>query len=442
VIRRWVLGGFTLLAVLAAVDLVVAQVRGNNPFFPIQAMIAEVRAPIVVGLIHSETGPLAISERSLLDSEILALEEINARGGVAGRKLKWKIADGRSDPAAFASQALRLIEQDKVDVLIGGWTAECRKAMLEVVEKKESLLIFPANFEGIERSSHAIYSGGSANQVVLPAVRWCFDALKARKFFVVGTEEVWSRVASELAKDGIKAAGAELLGESYLPLVGGDSQVLVEMIQSAKPDVVLNILVGDSNIPFYAAMRRVGLTPDKLPVVAFNVAEDELKRFPPGDMTGHYAAWSYFQSLDRLENTEFVSKFKAHHGPDRVISDAMVAAYNGVMIWAQAADEAGTGDPKIVASRFDRQSFDAPEGIVTIDPESRVAWRPFYLGKARADGQFNVVWSISKPISPVTFVATRSKAQWLSLLDELKGRWGGRWSSSEPAHPNPTPPVK
>ena len=440
--RRWLLGGLLLLTALATVDFVVAQVRGSRPILSVQGLIEEARAPIVVGLIHSETGPLAISERSLLDAEILALEEINAKGGVAGRRVKWVKADGRSDPAAFASQALRLIEQDKVDVLIGGWTAECRKALLEVVEKKESLLIFPANFEGIERSAHAIYAGGSASQVVLPAVHWCFDALKARKFFVIGTEEVWSRVASELAKDGIKAAGAALAGESYLPLVGGDAQALVEMIRVANPDVVLNLLVGDSNVSFYAALRRAGLTPDKLPVVAFAVAEDELRRFPPGDMTGHYSAFSYIQGLDRPENLEFVRKFKAKHGNNRTISDTMVSAYDGVMIWAQAADEAGTGKPKVVMDRFDRQSLNAPEGIVTIDPDSRIAWRPFCLGKIRADGQFDLAWTISKPIQPVTFVATRSKTQWLSLLDELKGRWGGRWSSSEPAHPSPTLPVK
>ena len=173
----------------------------------------------MVGLIHSQTGPLAISEKSLIDAEVLALEEINARGGVAGRLLRWEIADGRSDPSTFASQARRLIEQDKAEVLVGGWTAECRKAMLAVVEERESLLIFPANFEGIERSPHVVYSGGSANQVILPAVRWCVDALKARKFFVVGTEEVWSRCVAELAKDAIKAAGRRA-GGRVVPAAG------------------------------------------------------------------------------------------------------------------------------------------------------------------------------------------------------------------------------
>jgi urea transport system substrate-binding protein len=314
--------------------------------------------------------------------------------------------------------------------------------MLAVAEEHKNLLIFPANFEGIESSYHVIYSGGSANQVILPGVRWCFDALKARKFFVVGTEEVWSRVVAEMAKDAVKASGGELAGESYLPLVGGDTPALVEAVRAAKPDVVLNILVGDSNIPFYAALHQAGLTSDKLPVLAFNVSEDELRRFPPGDVTGHYAAWSYFQSLDRPENFEFVRRFKARYGDNRVISDSMTAAYNGVMIWSQAAEEAGTGDPKAVIQQFDRQSFDAPEGVVTIDPDSWAAWRPFFVGKARADGQFDVVSSIGKPIHPVTYVLTRPRAEWDALLGALKARWGGRWSSSEPSHPNATPSAK
>ena len=440
--RRWLLGGFAVLAALAVIDLVVAQARGTRPLVSPRGLLEEARPPIVVGLIHSQSGPLAISERSLLDAEVLALEEINARGGIAGRPVRWEIADGRSDSTAFATQARRLIERDKADVLVGGWTAECRKALLAVVEEKKNLLIFPANFEGIESSYHVLYSGGSANQVILPGVRWCFDALKARKFFVVGTEEVWSRVVSEMAKDAIKASGGELAGESYLPLVGGDTPAVVESIRAARPDVVLNVLVGDSNLAFYAASRRAGLTPDKQPVLAFNVAEDELRRFPPGDVTGHYAAWSYFQSLDRPENLDFVRRFKARFGDDRVISDSMVAAYDGVMIWSRAAEEAGTGDPKAVIRQFDRQSFDAPEGVVTIDPDSWAAWRPFHVGKARADGQFDVVWSITKPIHPVTYIVTRPKSQWNALLDDLKTRWGGRWSSSEPSHPNPTPPAR
>ena len=431
-----------VVAVVASMALAVGLAAGLVPSGLLLGLIAEARPPIVVGLIHSQTGPLAISEKSLLDSEILALEEINARGGVAGRLLKWKIADGRSDPSTFADQARRLIERDGAVVLFGGWTAECRKAMLAVVEDREGLLVFPSNYEGFERARHVVYSGGSANQVIMPGVRWCVDALKARKFFIVGTEEIWSRCVAELARDAIKASRGEVVGESFVPLTGGDASAVVESIRAAKPDVVINVLVGDSNLSFYSTFRRAGLTPDGLPVMAFNVAENELRRFPPGDFTGHFAAWSYFQSLDRPENREFVRRFKAKYGEDRVISDSIEAAYNGVMIWAQAADEAGTGDPKAVQEHFDRQSLDAAEGIVTIDPESRVAWRPFFVGKARVDGQFDIVWSIAKPIHPVTYVGTRTKAEWDALVEGIKARWGGRWSSSEPIHPSPTPPVR
>jgi urea transport system substrate-binding protein len=301
--------------------------------------------------------------------------------------------------------------------------------MLEVVEERQNLLIFPANFEGIERSPRAIYAGGSANQLVLPAVRWCVDARKARKFFVVGSEEVWSRVASELAKDGIKVAGRELAGEAYLPLSGGDARAVVDAIQKAKPDVVLNAMIGESNLAFYSAFRTAGLTSEGLPIVAFALAEDELRRFPPGDATGHYSAFSYFAGSDRPESVAFVRRFKLRHGEARTVSDTMVSAYDGVMLWAQAADEAGTGDPRMIASRFDRQSLDAPEGVVTIDPDSRIAWRPFILGKARGDGQFDLVSSIVKPIQPVSFPATRSRARWQTLVEDLRARWGGRWSS-------------
>jgi urea transport system substrate-binding protein len=392
-------------------------------------LIAESRPPIVVGLIHSQTGPLKISEQSLLDAEILAIDEINERQLIPGRIVRWEKADGRSDPTAFAEQARRMIEEQKADVIVGGLTAECRKAMLGVVEARDSLLLFPANFEGIERSPHVIYAGGSANQVVVPAVRWCFDGLKARKFFVIGAEEVSSRCLSEISKDSVKASKGELVGEQYLPLSGGDVVPLVEAIRQAKPDVVLNFLVGDSNIGFYSALKRAGLTPEKLAVISFAIAEDELRRFPSSDVAGHYSAWNYFQSLERPENVEFVHKFKAKYGEDRVVSDSMVAAYNAVMIWAQAVSEAGTAQAKFVLQHFDRQSFDAPEGVVTIDPESRIAWRPLHIGKARADGQFDVVWSIAKPIHPLTYILTRSKADWETFLNDLKARWGGRWSS-------------
>ena len=434
---RKLLFGLGIVSTLAAIVLVLILTLGSGTG-GLFGLLGVSQRSIQVGLIHSQTGPLAISERSLLDAEILALEEINRRQLIPGHVVKWEKIDGRSDPAVFADQTRRLIEDHKVDLIVGGITAECRKAMLGPVESTDGLLIFPANFEGIEDASHIIYTGGTLNQTVMPAVRWCFDGLKAKRFYVLGSEELSSRVACEIAKDAIKAARGELVGESYLALTGGEIGKVVDVIKESKADVVLNFLVGDSNIGLYSSLKRSGVTPEKLPVVAFAIAEDELRRFPSSDVAGHYAAWSYFQSIDRKENAEFVRAFKARYGEDRVVSDWMVSAYNGIMLWAQTVRETGSSLPGVIRPHLGRQSLNAPEGIVTIDQGTLVAWRPFYLGKARPDGQFDIVWSITKPIEPELYVTTRSEQQWEKLLTDLKSQWSGRWSSSEAIHPNPT----
>jgi urea transport system substrate-binding protein len=441
--RRRLLIGFGLAAGLAASAYAMAVAVGIVGGPEIGTLLASARSPIVVGLIHSQTGPLAISERSLIDAEILALEEIKARGGVAGRPIRWVVRDGRSDASAFASEARRLIEEDGAVVLFGCWTAECRKAVKAVVEEKGSLLLFPANFEGMEPPTRVIYAGGAVNQSVVPAVRWCFDALKSRRFFVLGTEELWSRCVAEVAKDAVKAAGAEVSGELFLPLTGVDAAPAVEAIRASGADVVLNLMVGAANPPFYAAIRRAGLTPDRLSTVAFGFAEDELRQFPAAnaaDAVGLYAAGNYFQSVVRPENREFVRRFQARYPDGRVTGGSIVAAYDAVMLWAQTADEVGTGDARVILDHVGRQSLDAPEGVITVDPESLAAWRPFHVGRARADGQFDLVWSLPGPIHPQTYIGTRSVARWRSFQEETQARWGGRWSSSglpRPAGPTP-----
>ena len=421
--RWWVFAGAALVAALIGagaaylagwrVASALALLRGSGP-------------PIRLGLLHSQTGLLSISEKSLLDAEILAIDEINAAGGVDGRRLAWVAPDCRSDPGAFADQARRRVEQEGVAALFGAWTSECRKAILPVVEGRSGLLFFPGNFEGIERSPRVVYAGGAANQSVLPAVRWAFDSLKARRFFVVGVEEVWSRTSAEMAKDAARCAGAEVVGEHYLASASAGVEEGIEAIRRAKPDVVLNFLFGDANPTFYAALREAKFTADALPVVAFGFSEDESRLFRPGDVVGHYAAWNYFQSVPRPENQEFVRRFRAKYGEGRMVGDAMVAAYNGVRFWAQAAREAGTVDATAVLAALDRQSMDAPDGIVTVDPSTRATWRPFHVARLRPDGlQFEVVWSIPRSIRPVTFVATRPADEWRAFQDGLRARWGG-----------------
>jgi len=388
--RRRLLIGFGLVSVGAAFAYAVAIAAGFATVPAFESLLASARPPIVVGLLHSKTGPMAISETSLIDAEVLALEEINAEGGVAGRRLTWFIRDGRSDASVFATEARRLIETDKAGVLFGCYTAESRKAVKAVVEERGSLLLIPSNFE-------------------------------------------------EIAKDAVKAVGAEVAGEAYLPLAGVEVDQAVEAIRASKADVVLNLMVGDSNLPYYAAIRRAGLTPATVPTVAFGFSEDELRRFPAGDVTGHYAACNYFQSVDRSENREFVRKFKARYGQDRVTSDPIVAAYDLVKLWAQTAREVETDEALVVIDHIGRQSLDAPEGIITIDAESLVAWRPFHVGRARADGQFDIVWSLTKPIHPLNYVGTRPVSEWRAFVDGLQARWGGRWSTAGGPTPAPAP---
>lgn len=402
------------------------------------------RPPVRVGLLHSQTGYLAISEASVLEAELLAIEEINAEGGIDGRRVDPVVADCRSDPAEFATGAGRLLEKDRVAVLFGGWTSECRKAMVPVVEEHAGLLFFPGNFEGFERSRRVVYAGGSANQTVLPAIRWAYDSLKARRYFVVGLEEVWSRSCGEIAKDAVRAAGAEVVGEDFSPTARPAIDATVEAIRRARPDVVVNFLYGPANGEFYRAYRRAGLTPEATPTIAFGFSEDEARRFVLADVAGHHAAWNYFQSLDRPENREFVRRFRDRHGETRTVGDAMVAAYNSVRLWAETAREVDSVEVEAVLNNLDRQSLDAPDGIITVDTESRVAWRPCHVGRLRPEGQFEIVFSITRSIRPVVFPGTRTIDQWRAFQEGLRARWGGRWSidtSLPPAPRAPDPPA-
>lgn len=394
------------------------------------AMVRSGGPPIRLGLLHSQTGTLAISETSLLDAEVLAIDEINAAGGVGGRRVAWSAPDCRSDPATFGAQARRLVEEEGAVALFGGFTSECRKAALAVVEAKGGLLFYPGNFEGIERSPRAIYAGGAANQSVLPAVRWAFDTLKARRFAVVGVEEVWSRTSAEIAKDAVRAAGGEVVAERYLATASAKTEDCVEAIKAARPDLVLNFLFGDANPTFYSAFKKAGLAADALPIVAFGFGEDEARRFATGDAVGHYAAWNYFQSVPRPENREFIRRFRAKYGEGRAVGDAMVAAYNAVHFWAQAAREVGTPDAPAVVAALDRQSMDAPDGIISVDPATRAVWRPFHVARLRPDGQqYEIVWSILRPIRPVTFVGTRPADEWRDFQAAQRARWGGAWAA-------------
>jgi urea transport system substrate-binding protein len=391
-------------------------------------------APIKVGLLHSRNGPLAISELSMIDAEVLALEEINAQGGLlGGREVKWVIADGQSDFPTFEREAERLIRDEKVAVIFGCWASASRKSVKPVIERHHHLLFYPNAYEGLEQSPHIVYTGAAPNQQVIPAVKWSYDHLKARKYFLAGTDYVWPRCVNAIVKDYLAALGAEVVGEEYVLFGRMEVDDLVAAIKRVGPDVVISTVAGNTNEAFYRKLAEAGLGPREVPVIAFGIAEDELRHLSVRDMVGDYAAWDYFQSLDTEANREFVRKFKARYGGDRVTSDVIVAAYNSVRLWAQAVAEAETDDVAAVLKAVRKQSMSAPEGIIAIAPASQHTWRPVYIGRIRGDGQFDVVWTSEKAVRPIPYPTSRSRASWEAFLDELHRSWGG-W-----ANPGNTP---
>ncbi len=384
--------------------------------------------PIRVGILHSLTGTMAISETSVRDATLMAIAEINEAGGVLGRKLEAVIGDGKSDWPTFAAEAERLITQEKVSVIFGCWTSASRKMVRPVVEKLDSLLFYPVQYEGLETSPSIVYTGAAPNQQILPAVKWSMDNL-GKKFFLVGSDYVFPRTANEIIKLQVKALRGEVVGEEYLLLGAKDTADIVKKIVAAQPNVILNTINGDTNVAFFKELRAAGITPDKIPTVSFSIAEDELRSMDTQRMAGDYAAWNYFATVDSSENKKFVSAFKEKYGADRVTDDPIEAGYFGVYLWAQAARDAGSVEAAQVRKKLPNQSFNAPEGLVSIDADNQHTWKTVRVGKIRADGQFDIVWTSDKAVRPIPFPIYRSREEWEGFLSGLFKGWGQRWAN-------------
>jgi urea transport system substrate-binding protein len=395
-LRRW-LAAAGLAALLAGSWFVIDRLLVN-------------RRPIVVGLLHSQTGPMAVSERSMIDAEVLALEEINRQGGLLGRPIRWVIADGASDGPTFARQAEALIREHGVNVIFGCWTSASRKSVLPIIETNDHLLVYPMAYEGLEQSPNIIYTGAAPNQQITPAVQWCHDKLSARRFFLVGSDYIWPHCVNAIISDQLIGLGDELVAEKYLPFGSTNVDDVVKQIVATKPDVVLSAVVGDSAIAFAKKLREAGVRPEKTPVLTFAIGESELRTMSSEDIAGNYASWTYFQSINRPENLKFVEAFKSRFGEEKSLSGVTEAGYNSVKLWAQAVQEAGTDDVGQVRQSMRHQSFNAPGGIVAIDPETQHTWLSVCIGRIRTDGQFDIVWTSKTPVRPVPFPISRTPA--------------------------------
>lgn len=368
---------------------------------------------IKVGILHSLSGTMAISERSVVDAEQLAIKEINAAGGVLGMQIEAIVEDGASDWPTFAEKATKLIDQDQVVTVFGCWTSASRKAVLPVFESKQHMLWYPVQYEGQECSQNIFYTGAAPNQQIEPAIDWLL-ANKGTEFFLVGSDYVFPRTANTIIKAQLEANGGTTLGEDYLPLGNTEVTPIIAKIRSAMPNggVIFNTLNGDSNVAFFKQMQGAGLTPDKYPIMSVSIAEEEVQAIGVDVLLGQYAAWNYFMTVDTPANTEFVNAFKAEYGDSRVTNDPMEAAYIGVYMWKQAVEAAGTADdlPAVRAAAYGL-TLDAPEGQVTMNTNHHLSkW--VRMGEVREDGQFEIVYATESAIDPVP---------WNQFVAETKG---------------------
>lgn len=388
--------------------------------------------PIRVGVLHSLSGTMSVSESVVVDAVLFAIDEVNQAGGVHGRPLKAVVADGRSDWPTFAREAERLITAEKVPVVFGCWTSASRKTVLPVFEQHDNLLVYPLQYEGIESSPNIFYLGAAPNQQIIPALEWAIRTHGKKRFFLVGSDYVFPRTANEVIRDEIRKLGGEIVDVRYLPLGSAAVDDVVAAIGRTKPDMILNTINGDTNTAFFRALRAAGIKAEAVPTMSFSVGEQELRGLNSADTAGDYAAWPYFQSIASPENQDFVRRFHEKF-PQRSVTDPMESAYVGVRLWAQAANEAKTVDPKPVRRAMLNQRWIAPEGPVRIDADTQHCYKTPRIGRIRNDGQFDIVWTAPAPVRPEPFPPSRSAAEWRAFLHDLYAGWGNQWSA--PAKP-------
>ncbi|MFM9915070.1 MAG: urea ABC transporter substrate-binding protein [Rhizobacter sp.] len=378
-----------------------------TPFF------AQAADTIKVGVLHSLSGTMAISETVLKDTVLMTIDEINAKGGVLGKQLEAVVVDPASNWPLFAEKAKQLISQDKVAVMFGCWTSVSRKSVLPVVEELNGLLFYPVQYEGEELSKNVFYTGAAPNQQAIPAVEYLMskDGGSAKRFVLLGTDYVYPRTTNKILRAFLKSKGVKDtdIDEKYTPFGHSDYQTIVADIKkfsAGGKTAVISTINGDSNVPFYKELGNQGLKATDVPVVAFSVGEEELRGVDTKPLVGHLAAWNYFMSIKNPTNEAFkkqwaeYSKAKKLPGADKPLTnDPMEATYIGIHMWKQAVEKAKSTDTDKVIAAMAGQTFPAPSGITSMmDPKNHHLHKSVFIGEIKADGQFNVVWKTPGPV--------------------------------------------
>lgn len=402
--RRTLLAGIASLPVLAmlgqpllAADYPTAVVNTTG--------LAVTDDTVKVGILHSVTGTMAISETGSVQAEKLAIEQINAAGGVLGRKIEFVQEDGASDWPTFAEKAKKLLVQDKTAAVFGCWTSASRKAVLPVFEQYNGMLYYPTFYEGLEESPNVIYTGQEATQQILAGIDWVVKEKGAKSFYLLGSDYIWPRTSNKIARKHIEKLGLEVVGEEYYPLGHTQFNSVINKIKLRKPDVIYAIVVGGSNVAFYKQLKAAGIdvAKEKPLLLTISVTEDEILGIGGENMAGAYAMMKYFQSLDNENNKVFVEAFKKMWGDNIVIGDVTQAAYLGPWLWKAAVEKAGSFDiDKVKAASPGIELTTAPEGYVKIH-ENHHLWSKARVGRAKADGQYELVYETTDLMEPDPF---------------------------------------
>ena len=377
--------------------------------------MAQAADTIKVGVLHSLSGTMAISETVLKDTVLMAIDEINAKGGLLGKKLEPVVVDPASNWPLFAEKAKQLLTQDKVAVTFGCWTSVSRKSVLPVYKENNGLLFYPVQYEGEELEKNVFYTGAAPNQQAIPAVEYLMskDGGSAKRFVLLGTDYVYPRTTNKILRAFLKSKGvadADIL-EEYTPFGHADYQTIIAKIKKfsseGKKTAVVSTINGDSNVPFYKELGNQGLKATDVPVVAFSVGEEELRGVDTKPLVGHLAAWNYFMSIKNPANTAFIKQWSeyakakgiAGHKDKPLTNDPMEATYIGINMWAQAVKKAGTTDVNKVIAAMAGQTFPAPGGFMSkMDEKNHHLHKPVFIGEVKADGQFKVVWKTPGPV--------------------------------------------
>ncbi|MCR5762538.1 MAG: urea ABC transporter substrate-binding protein [Treponema sp.] len=371
-------------------------------------------ATVKVGILHSLSGSLSESEVPISDAELMAIEEINEKGGVLGKKIEAVIEDGESDPKKFGDLARKLLLEDDAVTLFGCWSSAARKEVRSVVEQDDvyGLLWYPLQYEGFESSPNIMYVGAAPNQQIIPAVEYCAEHI-GKRMFLVGSDYVFPQTAGKIIKAQLAFLGGECVGEYYAEVDSADFDGIVEQIKKSKPDVVLNTLNGVSNKAFFSIMHENGISSDVVPVMSFSVAEEEVDFIGVDSMLGNYVVWSYFQTVQTDRNKMFVARFKNRFGNFRATSDPVEAGYIAVYLWARACEKAGTFNVEDVRIAAKGLSFDAPEGTVSVDGENQHLSKRVRIGRINEKGLIDEVWRSSDTVKPDPYLSTYSWAKGL-----------------------------